>query len=87
MNLIGMLKNRTSYKRMSGHNILGLLQFSQNLMQIESDPYMQLPNFTAEDCSKLKQNNENMKFYKFVTLEETKRQEILAKTFPDDKKK
>ena len=45
--LIAEFKNRATHKRLSGHNILGLIQFSQNLMQLGwalPDPFHQLPN-------------------------------------------
>jgi len=32
LRLIAMLKQNTSYKRVTGHNVLGILQFSQNMI-------------------------------------------------------
>lgn len=42
LKLIAMVKAGTSYKRVNGHNALGILQFSQNMIQNgfeNPDPY------------------------------------------------
>ena len=86
LKLCMMLRNRTSYKRMSGHNVLGILQFSQNLVQNgfeHPDPYHQLDGLSNSEILLLKTHNGGLSFYDFVTLEETKRNEMLNKAFTD----
>lgn len=43
---------------------------------------MQFPDFTPEDCAKLKEKNKNLTFYQFVTLEEEERNKFLTEAFP-----
>ena len=89
LKLVAMLKNRTSYKRVSGQNVLGILQFAQNMIQNgfeNPDPYSQLSDVTNADIQLIKANNGNIPFYDFVTLEAEKRNEILNKCFKDSQK-
>ena len=90
MNLIGMLRQRKTYKRISASNILGVIQFSQNMMQNGykyKDPFMQLPMFELEDVVKMYERDGELTFYKFCKLAKEERKKIMDETFPGNTKK
>ena len=72
--LIAEYKQRQTHKRLTCQNIMGLLQFSQNLMQLGwvfKDPFMQFPNITPEDCVKLHQAlPPGTTIYKYAIMDE-----------------
>lgn len=85
--LIKEFRMRQTMKQLTGHNILGLIQFSQNLMQfgwVLKDPFMQFPNVTPPDCEKLHSIlGESFTIYKYAMMEKQKRKEVIDQVFPN----
>jgi len=91
MSLIAMLRQRKTYRRITGSTVLGLIQFSQNLMQggfVNPDPFMQLPTFTTEDVAALKSKiPASTNFLQFVKMDKDDRLKYMTEAFPDQAKK
>jgi hypothetical protein len=83
--LAAELRTRQTHKRLTCQNVLAIIQFSQELMQqgwINKDPFMQLPNFTPEDCAKLREAlPKGTTIYKYAIMDELQRKALLSNLF------